>query len=64
MSQATLRTHNTMKMAVFGILNKQKSNVTALNFQKYVFSMENGVVRAPAVLTQSVLVRAPFDDHP
>jgi hypothetical protein len=34
-----------MKMAVYGILNKQKSNVTSLAFQKYVFSLENGQIR-------------------
>jgi hypothetical protein len=43
--EATLRMHNTMKMAVFGILNKQKSNVSSIQFCKYVFSMEDGVVR-------------------
>ena len=43
--EKTLRTHNVMKMAVYGILNKQKSNVTSLAFQKYVFSLEDGQVR-------------------
>ena len=43
--EKTLRTHNVMKMAVYGILNKQKSNLTSLQFQKYVFSLEDGNVR-------------------
>ena len=43
--ESTLRTHNVMKMAVFGVLNKKKSNLSAISFEKYVFSLENGTVR-------------------
>jgi hypothetical protein len=43
--ESALRSHNMMKMAVYGILNKQSSKASALQHVKYVFAIEGDTVR-------------------